>query len=117
MKEPGMRAAASESSRPAVHRPAAEPTERGVVRAYDRFAPLYDLLFGRVLEPGRRRMAEVACTLAPASLLEVGVGTGLTLARYPTGARVTGIDISADMLSRAQARAAAMPGRDISCAS
>jgi len=54
-------------------------TEAGVARTYARLAPLYDLLFGQVLEPGRRRMTAVVRALAPTSLLEVGVGTGLAL--------------------------------------
>jgi phosphatidylethanolamine/phosphatidyl-N-methylethanolamine N-methyltransferase len=91
-----------------------EPTERGVVRTYDRFAPLYDRVFGRVLGPGRELMAKVTSAMQPASVLEVGVGTGLTLAGYPATSRVVGIDLSPDMLERARQRAAAMPERDIS---
>jgi phosphatidylethanolamine/phosphatidyl-N-methylethanolamine N-methyltransferase len=97
------------------HKPAGgEPTERGVVLTYDRFAPLYDQVFGRVLGPGRKLMAAATCALQPASILEVGVGTGLTLAGYPASSRVVGIDLSPDMLERARMRAAAMPERDIS---
>lgn len=84
-----------------------------VVKAYGRLAPLYDWVFGAVLEPGRRRLAQAVCELAPKSILEVGVGTGLTLERYPAAARVVGIDVSHEMLQRAQRRAAALPGRDI----
>jgi len=91
-----------------------EPTERGVVRTYDRFAPLYDRVFGKVLGPGRKLMAAATSALEPSSVLEVGVGTGLTLAGYPPAAKVVGIDLSPDMLERARARAAAMPERDIS---
>jgi phosphatidylethanolamine/phosphatidyl-N-methylethanolamine N-methyltransferase len=90
-----------------------EPTEKGVVQAYDRYAPLYDRVFGRVLGPGRQLMAEATSALQPASVLEVGVGTGLTLSGYPASTRVVGIDISTDMLERARMRAAAMPERDI----
>lgn len=89
------------------------PTEQAVVRTYSRYAPLYDWVFGRVLEPGRRLMTEAASTLQPQSVLEVGVGTGLTLAGYPGNARVVGIDLSHDMLERARRRAAQLPGRDI----
>lgn len=84
-----------------------------VVNTYRFYAPLYDRLFGAVLEPGRKAMLEAVAELAPASVLEVGVGTGLTLARYPTHSAVTGIDISDDMLELARARAAAMPERAI----
>jgi phosphatidylethanolamine/phosphatidyl-N-methylethanolamine N-methyltransferase len=84
------------------------------MRAYDRLATLYDLVYGPVLEPGRRAIAAAACELAPASLLAVGVGTGLTLSRYPAATRVVGIDLSKDMLRIARSRAADLSGRDIS---
>ncbi|MEP7247046.1 MAG: methyltransferase domain-containing protein [Gammaproteobacteria bacterium] len=90
-----------------------EPTEQGVERTYDRFAPLYDRVFGRVLGPGRKLLAQATSALQPSSVLEVGVGTGLTLAGYPASARVVGIDLSTDMLERAQRRAAELPERDI----
>jgi phosphatidylethanolamine/phosphatidyl-N-methylethanolamine N-methyltransferase len=90
------------------------PCSEGVARTYDRYAPVYDRLFGHVFEPGRALMAQVACAHAPRRLLEVGVGTGLTLARYPRDTQVTGIDVSADMLQRARRRAAAeLRGRDL----
>ena len=75
---------------------------RSPVQVYDRCAPLYDFVFGSVLEPGRRAMARTAAALQPSALLEVGVGTGLTLAGYPAGTRVVGVDLSADMLARAR---------------
>ena len=110
-----LRAEAGQGEWSAPHDQAAtEPTEQGVVRTYDRFAPLYDRVFGRVLAPGRKLMAEATTALAPASVLEVGVGTGLTLAGYPRDARVVGIDLSPDMLERARRRAADLPERDIS---
>ena len=85
-----------------------------VVLAYRRYAPLYDLLFGAVLGPGRRRMARAVDALEPDSVLEVGVGTGLTLRHYPRRARVVGIDLSPDMLVRAHDVAQRLPERDIS---
>ena len=94
----------------------AEPSIGDVVRTYGVFAPLYDRIFGAVLEPGRRAMALAACTLQPAMLLEVGVGTGLALGLYPAATRVTGIDLSPAMLARAQRRASAMKERAITLA-
>lgn len=89
------------------------PAPTVVERTYDRMAGLYDLMFGQVLEPGRRAMCSTAAGLQPARLLEVGVGTGLTLANYPAATQVVGIDVSADMLARARLRAAALPGRQV----
>ena len=90
-----------------------QPTARDVTHTYQRYAPFYDRLFGAVLEPGRRRLTQAVGALAPASILEVGVGTGLTLAHYPPTAKVTGIDLSDPMLELARCRARALPGRSI----
>lgn len=84
-----------------------------VVRTYRRYAPLYDNLFGAVLEPGRIKLAAAVARAAPTSILEVGVGTGLLLPHYPELARVVGIDISAEMLAIARNRAATIVGRHI----
>ena len=50
-----------------------------VARAYARVAPIYDFVFGKILEPGRRALAAAASAHRPAALLEVGVGSGLAL--------------------------------------
>jgi phosphatidylethanolamine/phosphatidyl-N-methylethanolamine N-methyltransferase len=85
-----------------------------VVNTYRFYAPLYDSLFGAVLEPGRRALTAAASAMRPASILEVGVGTGLTLARYPATSSVVGIDISNDMLDIARERAERqLTGRNI----
>jgi phosphatidylethanolamine/phosphatidyl-N-methylethanolamine N-methyltransferase len=77
---------------------------QSVTSAYQRYAPIYDVLFGRVFEPGRRRLIETLACRAGDSVLEVGVGTGLSLPYYPAHTRVTGIDLSPHMLARAEAR-------------
>lgn len=81
-----------------------------VIRTYRFYAPFYDWLFGAILEPGRRALAESVRRLAPATLLEVGVGTGLMLGQYPAATRIVGIDLSQDMLNVARARAAKLAG-------
>lgn len=78
-------------------------SETDVRRAYRRWAPFYDQTFGKIVEAG------VQQTVARANqhsgrLLEVGVGTGLALPFYGKHLRVTGIDLSADMLARAEER-------------
>ncbi|MCX7384051.1 MAG: methyltransferase domain-containing protein [Alphaproteobacteria bacterium] len=72
--------------------------------AYKRWAGVYDLVFGGVSGWGRRRAAAEVNRLSGARVLEVGVGTGLALPRYAPEKRVTGIDLSADMLDLARAR-------------
>jgi phosphatidylethanolamine/phosphatidyl-N-methylethanolamine N-methyltransferase len=77
-----------------------------VKAAYRRYARIYDTVFGPVLQPGRKAVIE-ALKLRPGDrVLEVGVGTGLSLPLYPPDVRVTGIDVSRDMLAKARARAA-----------
>jgi phosphatidylethanolamine/phosphatidyl-N-methylethanolamine N-methyltransferase len=77
-----------------------------VAEAYGRWAPIYDLVFGPVFRQGRRA-AVVAAERVGGHILEVGVGTGLSLSDYSTGSRVAGIDISQPMLDKARVRVAA----------
>jgi phosphatidylethanolamine/phosphatidyl-N-methylethanolamine N-methyltransferase len=74
-----------------------------VAEAYGRWAPVYDLVFGPVFRQGRRA-AVVAAEQIGGRILEVGVGTGLSLSDYTKGNRVTGIDISEPMLRKARQR-------------
>jgi phosphatidylethanolamine/phosphatidyl-N-methylethanolamine N-methyltransferase len=73
--------------------------------AYRRWAGVYDVLFGGVSMIARRRAVEAANRLPGSRVLEVGVGTGLALPRYLPAKRITGIDLSAEMLAGAQKRA------------
>jgi phosphatidylethanolamine/phosphatidyl-N-methylethanolamine N-methyltransferase len=83
-----------------------------VQRTWTRLAPVYDMIYGTMLQPGRRR-AVARMVLGPGDrVLEVGVGTGMGLELYPRWARVVGIDLSRAMLDRARARAAELPARD-----
>jgi phosphatidylethanolamine/phosphatidyl-N-methylethanolamine N-methyltransferase len=71
---------------------------------YYEFSHLYDAFFGRVFYP---RIAKVVRSLAiepGARVLEIGVGTGLSLDAYPRHCHVTGIDLAPDMLEKAQER-------------
>jgi phosphatidylethanolamine/phosphatidyl-N-methylethanolamine N-methyltransferase len=88
-------------------------SRQGVIRAYQRYAPYYDWMFGAVLEPGRRALTAAVRDLDPGSVLEVGVGTGLTLGGYPERCRVTGIDLCEDMLTLARERARQLAPRPI----
>jgi phosphatidylethanolamine/phosphatidyl-N-methylethanolamine N-methyltransferase len=81
------------------------PSKDNVIRTYRFYAPFYDWLFGATLEPGRRALMKRISALQPSTVLEIGVGTGLTLHRYPATAAVTGIDISEEMLDIARRRA------------
>ncbi|WP_027345924.1 class I SAM-dependent methyltransferase [Hamadaea tsunoensis] len=77
------------------------PTERQR-RVWDRMAPVYDrqiAFFERIQFGGGR---EWVCSRATGDVLEVAVGTGRDLPFYPPGVRVTGIDLSPEMLLIAQ---------------
>jgi phosphatidylethanolamine/phosphatidyl-N-methylethanolamine N-methyltransferase len=78
-----------------------------IEKAYDRWAPVYDLVFGRVFEQGRMASIEAAekhCGPGGGRILEVGVGTGISLPDYARTNRIVGIDISAGMLRKARER-------------
>jgi phosphatidylethanolamine/phosphatidyl-N-methylethanolamine N-methyltransferase len=74
-----------------------------VTKAYARWAPVYDLVFGPVFERGRHA-AIAAAERVGGCILEVGVGTGLSLPHYSQTCRLFGVDISEPMLQRAQER-------------
>jgi phosphatidylethanolamine/phosphatidyl-N-methylethanolamine N-methyltransferase len=84
--------------------PALEFTPEESRRGYRLFSPLYDLCFGLSLYHGRR-LAIAALDCRPGErILDVCVGTGLSLSMYPPGVRVTGIDHSQEMLEKAAQR-------------
>jgi len=76
-----------------------------VAKVYARWAPVYDLVFGAVFERGRRA-AIAASERVGGRILEVGVGTGISLPYYSDRSRVFGIDLSAHMLQKARRRVA-----------
>lgn len=75
----------------------------GVAKAYDRWAPVYDLVFGPVFRQGRSAAIRAAEQVGT-RILEVGVGTGISLPGYARKSRITGVDISEDMLAKARER-------------
>lgn len=68
--------------------------------SYARWAPIYDRTFGAVTRSGRRRTVRYI-NQRHGTVLEVGVGTGLSLEQYSANLSITGIDYSAEMLSKA----------------
>jgi phosphatidylethanolamine/phosphatidyl-N-methylethanolamine N-methyltransferase len=75
-----------------------------VVAAYARWAPVYDWSFGAFTRRPRHVAVAEMNRLAPARIVELGVGTGISLPLYDRKHRVTGIDLSRDMLDRAKKR-------------
>src|SRR5271165_3836932 len=74
-----------------------------VSKAYDRWAPVYDLVFGAVFDRGRQA-AIAAAEQVGGRILEVGVGTGISLPDYSPSNRIVGIDLSEAMLRKARKR-------------
>jgi phosphatidylethanolamine/phosphatidyl-N-methylethanolamine N-methyltransferase len=83
---------------------AAELDKDTIAKAYARWAPIYDLVFGAVFDRGRKASI-VAAERIGGRILEVGVGTGLSLPEYSRSNRLVGVDLSAPMLRKAKTRA------------
>jgi phosphatidylethanolamine/phosphatidyl-N-methylethanolamine N-methyltransferase len=80
--------------------------EDAVRSAYRRWAPVYDHTFGRVAAEGRKHSVEII-NQGRGRVLEVGVGTGLSLPTYGRHLEIVGIDLSPEMLEKARERVAA----------
>jgi len=80
-------------------------SKQAVERVYGRWAPIYDLVFGAVFERGRRAVVAASERIG-GRILEVGVGTGISLPYYSESSRIVGIDLSEAMLQKARERVA-----------
>jgi phosphatidylethanolamine/phosphatidyl-N-methylethanolamine N-methyltransferase len=78
--------------------------ENAVVAAYARWAPIYDPIFGVITGRAIRATMRTLNALPAGKVLEVGVGTGIALPHYKRQHRITGIDLSPDMLRIAEKR-------------
>lgn len=81
---------------------------QSIKQTYDRFSSLYDLIFKPWLEFGRQRAIELLAPRSGARVLEIGVGTGLSLEYYPPDIEVLGFDYSLGMLRESQVKAKEM---------
>ncbi len=83
----------------------AQMDEDTIRSAYKRWAPVYDHTFGRVAAEGRKHAVEII-NKSEGRVLEVGVGTGLSLPDYKRSLKIVGIDLSPEMLEKARDRVA-----------
>jgi phosphatidylethanolamine/phosphatidyl-N-methylethanolamine N-methyltransferase len=82
-----------------------ELDNHAIAKAYAGWAPVYDLVFGAVFAPGRKASIAAAERIG-GRILDVGVGTGISLAAYSPGNRIIGVDYCEPMLRKAQQRVA-----------
>ena len=76
-----------------------------VAKAYARWAPVYDLVFGAVFAAGREASIAAAERVG-GRILDVGIGTGISLTGYSPKNRVVGVDYCEPMLRKAHERVA-----------
>jgi phosphatidylethanolamine/phosphatidyl-N-methylethanolamine N-methyltransferase len=86
--------------------------EDAIKSAYRRWAPVYDHTFGLVAAEGRKHSVEII-NKSKGRVLEVGVGTGLSLPAYGRHLEIVGIDLSPEMLEKARERVAAEGLRNV----
>ncbi len=78
------------------------PREPHASRLYRNLAPAYERVWPMVAGRGIWSAIDSIGILPGQRVLEVGVGTGVALARYPRNAWVTGVDLSDEMLAQCQ---------------
>ena len=77
-----------------------------ILGAYKRYAPVYDVVFGKIFQQGREEAMKTVEFTPGEKVLDLGVGTGISLPDYPRDVSVTGIDPSEEMLEKARKRVA-----------
>jgi len=80
----------------------ASMSEPETSKLYDLWAKVYDHTFGALVHKRQHRALEQLRHQPGDRVLDLGVGTGMTLGRYPRDVSVVGMDLSPGMLAKAQ---------------
>jgi phosphatidylethanolamine/phosphatidyl-N-methylethanolamine N-methyltransferase len=78
--------------------------QQSIETVYNKYSAVYDKIFGLVYENGRNEAVKMISLNGEEKILEIGVGTGISLTKYPRTVGIVGIDLSAEMLEKAKAR-------------
>ena len=76
--------------------------DKSIIKSYKRVSSFYDYTFGKVFRPGQKKLVSMMESTSTDKVLEIGIGTGTSYSFYPEETSVVGIDISPDMLQRAE---------------
>ncbi|MCC6946997.1 MAG: methyltransferase domain-containing protein [Bradyrhizobiaceae bacterium] len=85
-----------------------------IAKAYARWAPVYDLVFGAVFARGREASIKAAERVG-GRILDVGVGTGISLPDYKRTSRIYAVDYSEPMLKQARERVVGQKLDNVEC--
>jgi phosphatidylethanolamine/phosphatidyl-N-methylethanolamine N-methyltransferase len=77
---------------------------RRTERIYKTYSGFYDIIFNKLFHESRQAAIEHLEIQPGSRILEVGVGTGLSLPLYPRHCQIVGIDICYSMLKRGHER-------------
>ncbi len=76
--------------------------DKSIIKSYKRVSGFYDYTFGQIFRPGQKKLVSMMDCTSNDKVLEIGIGTGTSYRYYPQDTHVTGIDISPDMLKKAE---------------
>lgn len=72
-----------------------------IKRIYANYSNFYDFVFKKFFYPRQKHVINEMNIRPQEKVLDVGVGTGLTLPLYPESCEVMGVDLSKEMLQKA----------------